>query len=159
MNFALARTTVDASGRTAWTWAVWGENDALVSLPKASGADGSGKTDPFDEGAPVDRFETRPDVEKFKLPKLPKELRDPGVEGAATIRIVIDRKGKAKSVELTEGVRDELDQKLVDAVRKWKYEPGKVQGKPVESVCRIIVTYDARNPNGGVSVSTRRWRN
>lgn len=149
----------DESGRTAWTWASWGENEALLSLLKASGADDSGKADPFEDGAPIDRFETRPKMTKYKEPKLPKELRESGVDGTIQMRVVIDRDGKLQSVELIEGVHDELDKNVLEATKKWRYDPGEIQGKPVESVVNILVEYTSGDSEARVTTRTRRWRN
>lgn len=150
----------DQSGRTAWTWASWGENDSLVSLLKASGADEMGKSDPFDGGAPVDRFETRPDMTRYRPPDVPKELRESGVVGTLVLRVVVDRDGKARSVELVEGLHEELDQNALEAAEKWRFEPGEIQKRPVDGVVTVRIEYGrGHDPEGRVVISTRRWRN
>lgn len=149
----------DESGRSAWTWASWGENEPLMSLLKASGADRSGKADPFDDGAPVDRFETRPEMTKYREPKMPKTLRESGIDGTIELRVVIDRDGKLKTVELIEGIHEELDKNVLDATEKWRYEPGEIQGKPVEGLVRVLLVYTPGESEARVTTRTRRWRN
>lgn len=105
----------DASGRTPWTWASWGENEKLVSLLKASGSDRSGKVDPFDGGAPVDRFETTPDMTKY-------------------------------------------NRNALEASKKWRFDPGEVQNKPVDGIVTMSLIY-APGRDERVVTSTRRWRN
>ncbi len=150
--------TQDASGRSPWTWASWGENEKLVSLLKASGADGSGKVDPFDGGAPVDRFETTPDMTKYKSPKMPKELKKTGIEGTLRLRLVVGRDGRTSAIELVEGIHDELDRNALEASKKWRFDPGEVQNKPVDGIVTMSLIY-APGRDERVVTSTRRWRN
>ena len=150
--------TQDVSGRTSWTWASWGENEKLVSLLNASSADGSGKVDPFDGGAHVNRFETTPDMTKYKSPKMPKELKKTGIEGTMRLRLVVGRDGKTRSIELVEGIHDELDRNALEASKKWRFDPGEVQNKPVDGIVTMSLIY-APGRDERVITSTRRWRN
>jgi len=154
-------SATDSSGRTAWTWAHWGENEPLESLLRASGADGTGKVDPFEDGGePVDRFEKTPELEKYKAPKVPKQLKKNRVEGMIQIRLVIGRNGKPRDIELVQGVHEELDQNALAAAEKWRFVPGEVQGKPVDGIATVNIQYSrGDDPKGHVMLWTRRWRN
>ena len=150
----------DLSDRSAWTWASWGGNASLQSVLKASGADESGKVDPFDDAAPIDRYETRPQKTKGKVPKIPKALREAGVAGTVQLRVVVGRDGKTQSVELLEGLADELDQELLEQAQKWKFSPGEIQNKPVVGVVTVKIDYPAGGGREGHLMTwTLRWRN
>jgi TonB family protein len=150
----------DTSGRSPWTWASWGENARLVKLLKASGADGSGKADPFDDGKPIDRFETSPKLTKYKAPEMPKDFRKTGLDGTLRLRLVVDRDGKPTSVELVEGLQDELDANALKAAKKWKFEAGEIQNKAVLGEVTATIDYrQAGDREGKVMVWTERWRN
>ena len=122
----------DSSRRNALTWVNWGETDSTVQLLQASGSDGTGKKDPFDRGTPVHRFERTPEMTKYKELKMPKALKKTDFVGKLEMRVVVDRSGKLKSVELVEGMHDELDENILDAAKKWRFQPGEIQGKPLE---------------------------
>lgn len=125
---------------------------------RASGANGSGKVDPFDDGAPVDRFETRPQMTKGKIPKIPKELRKAGVAGTVRFRLVVDRAARTPSIELLEGLADELDQEVLEQAQKWKFSPGEIQNKPVDGIVSVNISYPVGGSRDGhVMTSTRRW--
>ena len=127
----------DSSGRTARTWASWGENRSLRSMLRASGAYGLGKLDSFEDGAPVDRFEITPDLTQGKVPKIPKSLRKAGVAGTVRFRMVVGRDGGTRSIELLEGLADELDQDVLEQARRWKFSPGEIQSKPVDGIVTV----------------------
>lgn len=108
----------DASERTAWTWARWGENARLLSLLEASGTDPGGKTDPFDPGAPVDRYEKLPAMTRYGAPKVPDELEKRPVDGTLTIQLVVTRDGRPAEIELIGGLHEELDENALEAAEE-----------------------------------------
>ena len=122
---------------------------ALASLLKSSGADVSGEADPFRDGTPVTTFETRPDLKKGKTPKISEDLRKSGVAGKVVLECIIDADGKVRSVELEEGLHEELDKEILEEVAKWRFEPGEIQGKPVPGVMGIEITYTAAGKRDG----------
>lgn len=151
--------TKDASERTAWTWAHWGENRALLLLLEASGAKGAGKTDPFDPGAPVERYEKTPQMTRYRAPKVPEDLKKKPVDGSLKLRLVVKRDGRPTDIELVEGFHQELDKNAVDAATRWKFEPGEIQGKPVDGIVEVSIRYlRGGDPDGAATTSTRRWR-
>lgn len=139
----------DSLGRTPWTWAAWGNNESLQSLLKNSGADGSGAADPFADGTPVTRFETRPDLKKGSAPEISKELRAGGVNGSIQLLVVLEQNGKVRSVELTEGLHEELDRDVLDEVPKWRFEPAEIQGKAVPAQIGLQIDYPAGGERRG----------
>ena len=149
----------DASGRTAWTWAHWGENQRLTSLLEASGAEAGGKSDPFDPGAPVERYEKTPQMTKYRAPKVPEDLKKKPVSGTLKLRLVVKRDGRPTEIVLVEGFHEELDKNTLDAATKWKFDPGEIQGKPVDGIVDVNVRFSpGGDPDGVVTISTRRWR-
>ena len=150
----------DKSGRTAWTWASWGENARLTAILDKSGSEKSGKTDPFDDAPPLSRFEKTPEFKKFKGPEMPKDLHKSGVSGDVVINLIIGRDGKAHGVEIEKSVHEELDAVVMKESTKWRFEPGEVQGKPVEGAAKILVTYvRGQDRRGQPMLQTARWRN
>ena len=63
----------------------------------------------------------------------PKAALKDGIEGKVLLSIVVDKAGKVKSVEISQGVRSDLDQAAVKAIKKTHWIPAQKDGKPVES--------------------------
>ena len=59
-------------------------------------------------------FETPPRMKKGKVPKISNDLRKAGVAGTVRLRVVVEPDGKARSVELLEGLEDELDEEVLE---------------------------------------------
>jgi len=76
----------------------------------------------------VKRFE--PDLSKASRP-LPR--------GIVIISIAIDEFGNVKSPCLERGLRDDVDQAALAAVRRWRYDPGQVDGQTLAVVMTVTV--------------------
>ncbi len=149
----------DEHGRTAYTWARWGENAELERLLMASGSDGSGVSNPFEDSVPVDRFEENPQLRKTGKIKMPKALKGETVTGKVMLRVIIDEKGKPLSIELLEGLHDELDANIVKSAEKWRFNPGEIQGRPVVAQVNAVIEFFPANQEGKIMTSSKRWRN
>jgi TonB family protein len=150
----------DASERSAWTWARFGKNEELASLLESAGADTSAKTDPFQNGgAPVDRFEKPPELTKYRAPKMPKDLKGAPLDGTIILSLVAGRDGKPKAIDLEEGLAEALDRAALEAAEKWRFEPGEVQGQPVDGRVRLTLRYlPALGEEPKVGIQWTRWR-
>ncbi len=47
------------------------------------------------------------------------------------MHIEIDESGRAINERVVRGIGYGLDQKAIEAVKKWKFDPGRKDGKPV----------------------------
>jgi periplasmic protein TonB len=73
------------------------------------------------------------------MPKLVKEVGPRytadalrrGVTGAVMLQCVVDRKGVPTNPEVVQSLDDELDKIALKALRQWRFEPGKKDGKAV----------------------------
>ena len=75
-------------------------------------------------------------------------------------RLVVGRDGRTRSIELLEGLADELDQDVLEQARRWKFSPGEIQSKPVDGIVTVSIDYPASGSrDGNVMIRTRRWRN
>jgi protein TonB len=63
-------------------------------------------------------------------PTYPPGARQQGIEALVVVRFTIDERGDVKDVTILRG-HPLFDQVVTDAVRRWKYRPGQVRGKPV----------------------------
>ncbi|MBN1337689.1 MAG: energy transducer TonB [Bacteroidales bacterium] len=76
---------------------------------------------------------------KMKL-KYPEDALNKGIEGVVSLKVLIDRKGIVKNVEIVNSI-PELDKAAIEAVENLKFTPGKYKGKPVDVWIRIPVTF------------------
>ncbi|HUO35284.1 MAG TPA: energy transducer TonB [Candidatus Acidoferrum sp.] len=74
------------------------------------------------------------------LPVLPEGTRPLGESEAVTLRAQIGRDGSVRQLEVVEGVCD-LSEAAVAAVKRWRYKPTFLDGKPVETTTSIQVQF------------------
>ncbi len=82
-----------------------------------------------------------PILVKKVAPRYPKKAKANRIEGTVIIQAVIDKKGKVEDVTVLRGVDPSLDKSAVRAVKKWRYEPAMVDGKPVRVYFTITVVF------------------
>lgn len=87
-----------------------------------------------------------PNVTPAKLihqeaPKYPKDAKKAGVSGAVVLKGTIAKDGSVKDLEYVSGP-DMLVDSAIKAVKKWKYEPMLINGKPVDVSTKISVVFD-----------------
>ncbi|MGB9335429.1 MAG: TonB family protein [Candidatus Acidiferrales bacterium] len=73
-------------------------------------------------------------------PKYPKEAKKKRISGTVVLRAVIAKNGTIQELQFVSGP-PELMRSAMDAVRKWRYEPTTLEGRPVEVVTTVSVVY------------------
>jgi TonB family protein len=53
------------------------------------------------------------------------------VTGAVLLRCVVDREGVPTNVEVVRSLDEDLDQEALKALKQWRFEPGKKDGRAV----------------------------
>lgn len=64
------------------------------------------------------------------------------VEGAVVLRLLVGETGDVEEVEVLKGLSEGLTDAAVKAVRQWKFEPVRVEGKPVEAFFTITMNFE-----------------
>jgi TonB family protein len=57
------------------------------------------------------------------------------------VRVIVAEDGTIKDAHIIRGVRDDLDQAALEAVKVWLFEPAHKDGKPVAVWSQIEVTF------------------
>jgi TonB family protein len=74
-------------------------------------------------------------------PEYSEEARKVRLQGTVRLRIVIDTHGQAENITISQSLGLGLDDRAVDAVKKWKFIPAKVNGKPTAVVADVDVNF------------------
>jgi protein TonB len=116
----------------------------------ANGGDGPGRGpgagDGTDGGIGSTRGEFRDNVTQPELiwksePAYTEEARKVRLQGTVQLRIVVNEKGRAESIVVTQGLGLGLDERAREAVAQWKFRPGMRGGKPVPTVAIVQVSF------------------
>ncbi|MEO7413517.1 MAG: energy transducer TonB, partial [Opitutaceae bacterium] len=69
-----------------------------------------------------------------------------GVEGEATVSVVIDARGNVREVAALRSNRPEFEEATLDAVRQWEFAPGMKEGRAVSARIEIPVRFWIPSP-------------
>lgn len=70
-----------------------------------------------------------------------KEARAAHVEGRVILSAIVSAEGLASNLNVVKSLDKGLDEKAIEAVRKWKFEPGRKDGKPVPVIATIEMNF------------------
>jgi TonB family protein len=74
------------------------------------------------------------------MPVYPSEARQLHVQGTVVLNATINEQGQMEDVKLVSG-SPLLVQAAMDAVRKWRYSPYLLNGKPVKKETQVSITF------------------
>ncbi len=75
-------------------------------------------------------------------PKYPKRARRKGWEGTTLLRVLVDRRGKSKAIQVSQSSGfAALDGAAVKAVEQWRFYPAQNGNGPVESWVRVPIIF------------------
>ncbi len=72
------------------------------------------------------------------------EARRGNIEGEVELEIVVRRDGSVGDVKILRGLRGGLSDRAVQAVRQWRFAPGRMKGVPVDVVVEVGVEFKLR---------------
>lgn len=73
----------------------------------------------------------------------------PAAEKKIVVDVKVDEDGAVVSETLVKGLGNRLDQIVLDTVKKWRFQPATVNGKPVEAEAEIVFPFDLKYPVDG----------
>lgn len=74
-------------------------------------------------------------------PIYPEIARKARIEGVVILEITVDKQGNVKDVKVLRQLPMGLTEAAVTAVKQWKYEPSTLNGRPVEVLVTVTVTF------------------
>jgi TonB family protein len=75
-------------------------------------------------------------------PDYPEKARMARVQGTVLLDVTLDERGLVSEVRVLKPVEDGLTEAAVAAVKQWRYEPSRLDGKPVSVLLTIAVTFN-----------------
>jgi len=74
-------------------------------------------------------------------PKYSKRAKNDKFQGNCVLSLVVGPDGKAYDVRVSRFLGEDLDEKAVEAVRNWKFQPALKDGKPVAVAINVMVKF------------------
>jgi TonB family protein len=74
-------------------------------------------------------------------PQYTEIARKARITGVVIVEAIIDKQGNVTNVKILKGLPMGLDQAAVDAVKRWRFEPATLNGKPVAVIYNLTVNF------------------
>jgi len=74
-------------------------------------------------------------------PTYSEQARKAKIEGSCIVGLVVDEKGNPTNLHVIKGLGMGLDEKAIEAVKNWKFEPALKDGKPVPAKIAVEVDF------------------
>jgi TonB family protein len=79
-------------------------------------------------------------------PHYPESARREGKEGRVLLRVLVDEEGRTKAIEIsTSSGYDLLDRAATEAIKKWRFDPARAGGKPIETWVKVPIEFQLSN--------------
>ncbi|MFO7767378.1 MAG: energy transducer TonB [bacterium] len=116
----------------------------------ASGGETGGTATGAEDDRIYEKWDEAPRLVDYVQPEYPGIARKAGVEGTVTLHLVVDRDGGVEEVQVFRATpRLIFDRSAREAVREWRYEPARVDGRPVRSRISQTLRFVLNDPDGG----------
>jgi TonB family protein len=74
-------------------------------------------------------------------PEYTDEARKVRLQGTVVLYIEVSPDGKAQNLRVGQGLGLGLDERAIEAVRRWRFRPGYENGKPVLTTAQVLVSF------------------
>src|SRR5206468_9141594 len=74
-------------------------------------------------------------------PEYTEEARKAKYQGVVVLWLIVGQDGRTKDIRISRSLGMGLDQKAVEAVKLWKFEPAKKDGAPVAVQMNVEVNF------------------
>jgi len=121
-------------------------NGRIDGVPDGTGLDG---VDGSDGGPPGDPVYVTGEMVRPRLlvkvePSYPEVARRAGLGGRVTVQAIIGTDGGVESAVIFASTNPLFDAAALDAVKKWRYSPATMSGRPVRVYFTVVVDFIVR---------------
>jgi TonB family protein len=92
-------------------------------------------------GPPRGKKVTMPELLTQNEPEYTEEARKAKLQGTVDLTIVVGADGRVERVDVIRSLGLGLDERAVDAVKKWRFRPATSDGKPIAASAAVAVTF------------------
>jgi periplasmic protein TonB len=82
-------------------------------------------------------------VREYK-PDYPDSAKTRGVRGNVELEVVVKKDGTVGAVKVKKSLDPDLDEEAVKAMKKWEFKPGTKEGKPVDVMVDVEMTFNLK---------------
>jgi protein TonB len=75
------------------------------------------------------------------VPVYPETAKADKVQGAVVLSVIINKEGVPTDIRVHKGLRKDVDESAVTAVRQWRWKPYVLNGEPVAVQSSVTVNY------------------
>jgi len=112
------------------------DNDVVFEIPEGP------PPSPEPEGPIQVGGDVNPPEKTFApQPQYTEIARKARLQGVVIVQAIIDKGGNVTNVKVLKGLGMGLDQAAVDAIKKWKFDPATLNGKPVAVYYNLTVNF------------------
>ena len=104
------------------------------------GLPGGEATPPPDEPIRIHTGVDKPEIVYKEDPRYPDVARAARVEGIVILEAIINKEGTVESVTVLRSI-PLLDNAAIEAVKRWKFKPAKINGNPVKCYFTLTVRF------------------
>jgi len=119
-------------------------NAAILALTLAAFGWAQDNADNANAGTPNGRRRAIPvaaTVIKKVEPEYSSEARAAYLDGTLTLYVDVETSGKASNVQVIQGLGMGLDEKAIEAVKQWEFQPAMLAGMPVKSAQGVELSF------------------
>ncbi len=90
----------------------------------------------------VANIDQPPVVRSHVPPDYPLEMRRNGTRGSVTVEFVVDKQGGVYAVQVISSTHAAFEGPAIAAVQKWKFRPGRMGGRTVNTRVRQVINFN-----------------
>lgn len=126
---------------------VEGETSAnLPALPAVSQVEADTETAEGEDNEVKIHVDTMPKMlgglgRLYKYLDYPEAAQKAGIQGRVLVQFVVDKNGRTRDHKVVKGIGFGCDEAAVDAIKRTKWEPGKIEGKPVHVQTALTIMF------------------
>jgi len=114
--------------------------DFAVKL-SVGGADTGNGTQSSDDIFALADLDQAPRVVFQPAPQYPPEMKKKKIQGTVYVLFIVDKTGRVCDPKIQKSDNPAFDVPAMGAVKRWRFEPGKVGGRPVQFRMRVPITF------------------
>jgi protein TonB len=95
----------------------------------------------------VQDFDTPPKPLSTPAPQYPKHAMEAGIEGESEMDFVVTRDGRVVEPAFLTQMAPSLKEAVIDATKKWRFQPAMKAGTPVDSRLKTRVAFRRTDSN------------